>query len=423
MPRGNLGDLYDILLSLDEENMDAKTVMVADAKRPAEPTSPDNDKSKQPKLSDSPLGLSGDDSLFGLADYISSMVVQFLGVRSLVSFGATGKSQRKTMQNEVERRKAYIADVEVEVTGLMATSKQSAKLSNYINKYIKVHSDSEVYDTRYEELWEYLYELHEQYNCLAEENGEVIVGSLTHDNFVAAKILVYNAMRLIDDEIGIFHQRLVTTDDGTEYYDIWEDIKLPKRKRAFNYEPGDIGPWITGLYGELVPLPKRSDHDIALPFGNNVPGAKIRIFRGERKKFYSCARMTVAGKNRSTVGPLFILPRCFYFSPRGEMSRMSRGAIKKASRWACCVDVHKYLPIDEAFDSLIEKKAIEIADDGNVDAFRIAARELFFKRAPFMRDYLMNIIKVADDKFDDGNGIIDDGSVYSDGDEDFESDY
>jgi len=35
----------------------------------------------------------------------------------------------------------------------------------------------------------------------------------------------------------------------------------------------------------------------------------------------------------------------------------------------------------------------------------------------------MKIITVADAKFDDGNGIIDDGSVYSDGDEDFESDY
>jgi hypothetical protein len=366
------------------------------------------------------LGSSGDDSLFGLADYISSMVVQFLGVRSLVSFGATSKSQRKTMRNEIKRRKKCIAEVEVEVTRLMASSKQSAKLSNYINKYIKVHSDSEVYDTRYEELWEYLYELHEQYSCLAEENGEVMVGSLTHDDFVAAKKLVYNAMRLINDEIGIFHQRLVTTDDGTEYYDIWEDIKLPKRKCDFNYEHGDIGPWNIGSDGEQVPLPKRSDHDIALPFGKKEPGDKIRIFRGERKKFYSHARLTAC--KYITAGPLFILPRCFYFSPRGEMSRMSRGAIKKASRWACWVDVHKYLPIDEAFDSLIEKKAVEIAEDGNVDAFRIAARELFLKRAPFMRDYLMKIITIADVKFDEGNGFIDDGSVYSDGDEDFDFD-
>ena len=313
--------------------MDAKTVMVADAKRPAEPTtSPDNDKSKQPKLSAAPLGSSGDDSLFGLADNISSMVVQFLGVRSLVSFGATGKSHRETMQNEVKRRKECIAEVEVEVTRLMASAKQSSKLSNYINEYIKVHSDSEVYDTRYEELWEYLYELHGQYNCLAEENGELAVTSLTHDNFVTAKKLVYNAMRLIDDEIGIFHKRLVTIDDSSNsYYDIWEDIKLPKRKRDFNYENGDIGPWKTGSDGEEVPLPKRSDHDIALPFGKREPGDKIRIFRRERKKFYSRARLTV-GNNRSTVGPLFILQSCFYFSPRGEMSRMSRGAIKKASR-------------------------------------------------------------------------------------------
>lgn len=97
--------------------------------------------------------------------------------------------------------------------------------------------------------------------------------SLTYDNFVAAKnwCTTHNAMRLIDDEIGIFHKRLVTTDDlSNSYYDIWEDIKLPKRKHDFNYEIRnycDIGPWNTGSDGEEVPLPKRSDHDIALPFG------------------------------------------------------------------------------------------------------------------------------------------------------------
>ena len=112
------------------EEMDAKTVMVADAKRPAEPTtSPDNDKSKQPKLSAAPLGSSGDDSLFGLADYISSMVVQFLGVRSLVSFGATGKSHRETMQNEVKRRKECIAEVEVEVTRLILLNYPTTSMS------------------------------------------------------------------------------------------------------------------------------------------------------------------------------------------------------------------------------------------------------------------------------------------------------
>lgn len=230
---------------------------------------------------------------------------------------------------------------------------------------------------------------------------------------------------------AFFHQRLVTTDDwSTSYYDIWEDVKLPKGPSCF-YKYEMIGPWSTGSPSivvdgrtEVIALPKRSDHDdITLPLGKKEPVDKIRLFRRERKKFYSSRARLTHRSHRSTVGPLFILPRCFYFSPRGEMNRMRRGAIKKACRWAYWIDVHKFLPIDETFEHLIEEKAIEIATDGNVDAFRIAARELFYNRAPFMRDYLMNIITVADAKFDEGNGFIDDRSVYSDSDRDFEWDF
>lgn len=294
--------------------------------RPIETLSPDNDW----LFSAAPSVSSGDDSLFRLANYIAPMVVKFLGVRSLVSFGATSKCQRRTMQNEVNRRKECIAVVEVEVTRLMASAKQSAKLSKYINHYIKTHSDSAVYDTTYEHLWEYLHDLYYEYKCLAEKNGEVTVSSITRENFIAAKKMVYNAMRLIDDEIGIFHQRLVTTDDwsNSNYYDIWEDVKLPKGPSCF-FENEEIGPWSTGSPSivvdgrrEVIALTKRSDHDIT-----------FRLFRRERKKFYSRAQLTPRS-HRSTVGPLFILPRCFYFSPRGEMSRMRRGAIKRACRWA-----------------------------------------------------------------------------------------
>jgi hypothetical protein len=37
-----------------------------------------------------------------------------------------------------------------------------------------------------------------------------------------------------------------------------------------------------------------------------------------------------------------------------------------------------------------------------------------------MKEYLLKIITIADAKFDEGNGIIDDGLVYSSEDEDFE---
>ena len=169
----NMEKLFDSPNVMPAEDMDAKTVMVADSKRPAEPASPPDNydgSSKHPKLSGSmpsimeiggmmkvdtcdkyeddgksdkyyeddasesdyesdyvdwhqimftseterpiepplspdnewlfsatpPSVSSGDDSLFGLANYIAPMVVKFLGVRSLLSFGATSKFQRGT---------------------------------------------------------------------------------------------------------------------------------------------------------------------------------------------------------------------------------------------------------------------------------------------------------------------------------------
>ena len=73
-------------------------------------------------------------SLLEHSDVIAENVVRFLGVRSLVSFGATSKSHRVAMEEEVERRKRRIAATEVEVARLMAAQQQTATLSAYINK-------------------------------------------------------------------------------------------------------------------------------------------------------------------------------------------------------------------------------------------------------------------------------------------------
>jgi hypothetical protein len=78
------------------------------------------------------------DCLFGLANFIAPMVVQFPGVRSLISFG--------TMANEVGRRKACIANIEVEVTRLMSSAKQSAKLSDYINEHLNWFNEEGIQD-------------------------------------------------------------------------------------------------------------------------------------------------------------------------------------------------------------------------------------------------------------------------------------
>mgnify|MGYP006969983384 CR=1 FL=1 len=127
-----------------------------------------------------------------LADFISPALAQFLGVRSLVCFGATSKSNRSAVPKEVGRRKMRIAEAEVEVARLMTSQEQTAKLSAYINRAIDLddgHGDDG---------------LNEMYSLLEEESGEEVVRNPTREHFSAAKKIIYDAMRLIDDEIGIF---------------------------------------------------------------------------------------------------------------------------------------------------------------------------------------------------------------------------
>ena len=178
-----------------------------------------NAESNQSTLSDDYLSTSNNDCLFGLANFIAPMVVQFLGVRSLISFGATSKSQQTTMAHEVERRKARIADIEVEVTRLMASANQSTQLSDYINGSLKGFCEGGIQDG-----WPPEFEVGD---LRLDENKEFEVSNLPYHNFVEAKILVYKAMRLIDDEIGIFHKTLVCDDEGTEYYNSGRMFNTP----------------------------------------------------------------------------------------------------------------------------------------------------------------------------------------------------
>ena len=55
----------------------------------------------------------------GVSGFIAAAVVQFLGVRSLVHFGATSKSNKAVVDEEVGRRKKEIAGIEKELKVLM----------------------------------------------------------------------------------------------------------------------------------------------------------------------------------------------------------------------------------------------------------------------------------------------------------------
>jgi len=60
-----------------------------------------------------------EDSSFGMCDFIAPIVVEFLGVLSLVRFGATSKSHRVVVLNEVMRRRKVVALIEEDVSNLI----------------------------------------------------------------------------------------------------------------------------------------------------------------------------------------------------------------------------------------------------------------------------------------------------------------
>ena len=62
-------------------------------------------------------GLSG----FNLADFIAPEIARYLGVRSLVRFGATSKYNFAVMTDEIYCRKKCVADIENVVMSLMMT--------------------------------------------------------------------------------------------------------------------------------------------------------------------------------------------------------------------------------------------------------------------------------------------------------------
>ena len=64
----------------------------------------------------SSIGLSNG---FALPDFIVPTVMEYLGIHSLVRFGTVCKDHRGLVSIEVERRKAHVAEIEVEVMQLM----------------------------------------------------------------------------------------------------------------------------------------------------------------------------------------------------------------------------------------------------------------------------------------------------------------
>ena len=154
-------------------------------------------------------------------------------------------------------------------------------------------------------------------------------------------------------------------------------------------------------------------HDkICNKYVEDVDCQSDRLFSEERKKFIA---------EWTTVGTLHMLPLCFYLPPDGEATRPDKETLSWAEKkvsWLWGAEDHmgfvytcdlsipeydyedpfrKYEHTHASFFTYecMEGTAHQLAGDGRIDAFRIAARKAFFL-APNSRDCLWYTLKKAD---------------------------
>lgn len=227
-----------------------------------------------------PLG--EESSWLALSDFIAHEVVQFLGVRSLLRFGATCKCHKLVVTMEVDRRKSYIASIEEEVARLTmrGLEKQSPP------------------------------------------------GVPTRHDISTARALRDCAERVIDEELST------------------KEIAVAMIQKAFRGT----------LEKDVVPTDFSYD-----------------LFREERKKFLF-------------AGPLCILPDNFYFPPEGESSIPSQKSVQD------CYLLARIFRVMSIFQSV--GPLAHIPSNGLNDAFRIAARDVYFTDPGSFAYLKLTILKV-----------------------------
>ena len=145
------------------------------------------------------------------SDFIAPALVQFLGVRSLLSFGVTSKSHQAVVSREVARRKTCIEEIKVEVERIMASQKQSTQLAEYMDSRFGSF-DCDNIDVNFEDV---------------EGDDEVVeVYNPSRENVIAAKKSMYSGVRLIDDEIYYLHKK-----GNSSLFDCFEE-----EPRNFDFE-------------------------------------------------------------------------------------------------------------------------------------------------------------------------------------------
>jgi hypothetical protein len=123
-----------------------------------------------------------------LPDFIIPTLMEYLGVRSLVRFGSTCKQHGGSLSREIERRRACVADVEVEVARLMKDVESTA------------NDDDDFIDLP------------------------------TRANIIAAKTMARHALRYIDDELDL---DLIFRGRHPLHFLAWEDYAAVVGERDF----------------------------------------------------------------------------------------------------------------------------------------------------------------------------------------------
>jgi hypothetical protein len=251
---------------------------------------------------------------FVLCDFIIPTVLEYLGVRSLVRFGATSKSHKEVVLNEVIRRRKVVALIEEDVSALIGSRDEVMK-------------------------------------------SKLIRFNITRNDVRKAKALVYTAMRLIDDEIGILENH-------------------PEMKRYC------CGSW-------------EEDYE----------WKDTDVFFLERRKFLPLIR------SEDIIGPMYVFPDCFYFPTQGEISVVSQDDYQKAGglgRWL--LDA-----IEDGFEAnqdgdtswvykLVEVSAFRFANEGLIDSFRVAARSISHIVPSEATNPFWNVLELADEFSSNGVG-------------------
>jgi hypothetical protein len=323
-----------------------------------------------------------------IADFIAPTVVHFLGVQSLLRFGATCKAYQVVVSSEVLRRKDYIAEIEGEVARLLTYQKQSVELTEYIE-------GEALYDMEYSDFPEDGTSLYfDNARTRFIENSSVIgddeavnINNPHPGDVIAANQMVYDGMRLIDDELFALHKEGATVSDG-----IYEDLS-PRDKIATRPYMWDTDEAFGDLFSRIA------DH---------VPPSILEQFDvlrsiSEDMKDAGLCRRSIFRQECDTLLSLTNFPAMFYFPPMSidySISALSRGAIRKASRHVALVRAaflvngletaealmhggmqcnNNRVSANHKFHECIVSTALGLARDGIIDAFRIVAREAVFK--------------------------------------------